>query len=72
MSAKVVELPARVRCERAASELRQGVIGVLTEIHRHGGEAAFHRAARDLVASVAAVVAHLEGRQRMLDVLQLV
>lgn len=46
-----------------------GVIGVLKEIHRHGGEAAFHRAARDVVASVAALVAHFEGRQRMLDVL---
>jgi hypothetical protein len=45
---------------------------VLTEIHRHGGDDAFHRAARDVVASVAAVVAHIEGRQRMLDVLHLV
>jgi hypothetical protein len=45
---------------------------VLKEIHRCGGDAALHSAARDLVASVAAVVAHFEGRQRMLDVLQLV
>jgi hypothetical protein len=52
--------------------LREGVIGVLNDIHRHGGEAELHRAARDLVASVAAVVAHLEGRQGMLDVLYLV
>ncbi len=72
MSAKVLELPARVRCDRAARDLREGVIGVLKEIHRHGGEAAFHRAARDVVASVAALVAHFEGRQRMLDVLDLV
>jgi hypothetical protein len=35
------------------------VIGVLTEIHRHGGDDALHRAARDLIASVAAVAAHL-------------
>ena len=56
VSAKVLELPARVRCDRAARELREGVIGVLKEIHRHGGDAAFHRAARDLVASVAATV----------------
>jgi len=48
------------------------VIGVLKEIHRHGGDAAFHRAARDLVASVAATVAHVEGRQHMLDVLGLI
>ena len=68
VSAKVLELPARVRCDRAARELREGVIGVLKEIHRHGGDAAFHRAARDLVASVAAV----EGRQHMLDVLGLI
>jgi hypothetical protein len=66
------ELPARVRCDRAARELREGVIGVLKEIHRHGGDAAFHRAARDLVASVAAIVAQVEGRQRMLDVLGLI
>ncbi len=72
MSAKVLELPARVRCDRAAHDLREGVIGVLKEIHRHGGEAAFHRAARDVVASVAALVVHFEGRQRMLDVLDLV
>ena len=72
MSAKVLELPERVRCDRAARELREGVIGVLNEIHRQGGDAAFHRAARDLVASVVAVVAHFEGRQRMLDVLDLV
>jgi hypothetical protein len=72
MSAKVVELSARLRCDRAACELREGVIGVLTEIHRHGGDDAFHRTARNLIASVAAVVAHVEGRQRMLDVLQLV
>jgi hypothetical protein len=72
VSAKVLELPARVRCDRAARELREGVIGVLKEIHRHGGDAAFHRAARDLVASVAAVVAQVEGRQRMLDVLGLI
>ena len=72
VSAKVFELPARVRCDRAARELREGVIGVLKEIHRHGGDAAFHRAARDLVASVAATVAHVEGRQRMLDVLGLI
>jgi len=45
------------------------LVGVLKEIHRHGGDAAFHRAARDLVASVAATVAHVEGRQHMLDVL---
>jgi hypothetical protein len=51
MSAKVLELPERVRCDRAARELREGVIGVLSEIHRQGGDAAFHRAARDLVAS---------------------
>ena len=62
VSAKVFELPARVRCDRAARELREGVIGVLKEIHRHGGDAAFHRAARDLVASVAATVAHVQGR----------
>jgi len=43
MSAKVLELPERVRCDRAARELREGVIGVLKEIHRHGGDAAFHR-----------------------------
>jgi hypothetical protein len=72
MSAKVLKLPARVRCDRAARELREGVIGVLKEIRRHGGDAAFHRAARDLVASVAALVAHVEGRQRMLDVLDLI
>ena len=29
VSAKVFELPARVRCDRAARELREGVIGVL-------------------------------------------
>ena len=46
MSAKIIELPARVRCDRAARELREGVIGVLNEIRRHGGEAAFHRAAK--------------------------
>jgi len=72
VSAKVLELPARVRCDRAARELREGVIGVLKEIHRHGDDAAFHRAARDLVASVAATVAHVEGRQHMLDVLGLI
>ena len=72
MSAKVLELPARVRCDRAARELREGVIGVLKEIHQHGGDAAFHRAARNLVASVAATVAHVEGRQHMLDVLGLI
>ena len=44
---------------------------MLKEIYRHGGDAAFHRAARDLVASVAAIVAQVEGRQRMLDVLDL-
>jgi hypothetical protein len=68
VSAKVLELPARVRCDRGARELREGVVGVLKEIHRHGGDAAFHRAARDLVASVAATV----GRQHMLDVLGLI
>jgi hypothetical protein len=72
MSAKVLEMPERIRCDRAARELREGVIQVLTEIHRHGGDDAFHKTARDLIASVAAVVAHVEGRQRMLDVLQLV
>ena len=72
VSAQVLELPARVRCDRAARELREGVTGVLKEIHRHGGDAAFHRAARDLVASVAAIVAQVEGRQRMLDVLGLI
>ena len=72
MSAKVLELPARIRCDRAARELREGVIEVLKQIHRHGGNAAFHTAARDLVASVAAVVVHVEGRQRMLDLLDLV
>ena len=72
VSAKVLELPARVRCDRAARELREGVIGVLKEIHQHGGDAAFHRAARDLVASVAAIVAQVEGRERMLDVLGLI
>ena len=72
VSAKVLELPARVRCDRGARELREGVVGVLKEIHRHGGDAAFHRAARDLVASVAATVAHVEGRQHMLDVLGLI
>ena len=72
VSAKVFELPARIRCDRAARELREGVTGVLKEIHRHGGDAAFHRAARDLVASVAATVAHVEGRQHMLDVLGLI
>jgi hypothetical protein len=41
--------------------LREGVTGVLKEIHRHGGDAAFHRAARDLVASVAAIVAQVEA-----------
>jgi hypothetical protein len=55
VSAKVFELPARVRCDRAARELREGVIGVLKEVHRHGGDAAFHRAARDLVARVQCV-----------------
>ena len=40
VSAKVLELPARVRCDRAARELREGVIGVLKEI-RLGGDAAF-------------------------------
>jgi len=72
MSAKVLELPARVRCDRAARELREGAIGVLKEIHRHGGDAAFHRGARDLVASVAAIVAQVEGRQCMLDALGLI
>jgi hypothetical protein len=72
MSAKVLELPARVRCDRAARELREGAIGVLKEIHRHGGDAAFHRAARDLVASVAAIVAQVEGRQCMLGALGLI
>ena len=72
MSAKVLELPARVRCDRAARELRESVIGVLKEIRRHCGDTAFHRAARDLVASVAATVAQVEGRQRMLDVLDLI
>lgn len=72
MSAKVLELPARVRCDRAARELREGAIGVLKEIYRHGGDAAFHRAARDLVASVAAIVAQVEGRQCMLDALGLI
>jgi hypothetical protein len=72
MSAEVLELPERVRCDRAARELREGVIDVLNEIHRQGGDAAFHSAAGDLVASVTAVVAHFEGRQRMLDVLDLV
>ena len=70
VSAQVLELPARVRCDRAARELREGVTGVLKEIHRHGGDG--HRAARDLVASVAAIVAQVEGRQRMLDVLGLI
>jgi hypothetical protein len=46
MSDKVLELPARVRCDRAARELRESVIGVLKEVRRHGGDAAFHRAAR--------------------------
>jgi hypothetical protein len=72
VSAQVLELPARVRCDRAARELREAVTGVLKEIHRHGGDAAFHRAARDLVASVAAIVAQVEGRQRTLDVLGLI
>ena len=72
MSAKVLELQARVRCDRAARELREGVIGVLKEIRRHGGDAAFHRAARDLVASVAVLVAHVEGHKCMLDVLDLI
>jgi hypothetical protein len=72
MSATVLELPARARCDRAARELRESVMGVLKEIRRHGGDAAFHRAARDLVASVAAIVAQVEGRQRMLDVLDLI
>jgi hypothetical protein len=72
MSATVLELPARARCDRAARELRESVMGVLKEIRRHGGDAAFHRAARDLVASVAAIVRQVEGRQRMLDVLDLI
>ena len=72
VSAKVFELPARVRCDRAARELREGVISVLKATYRHCGDAAFHRAARDLVASVAAIVAQVEGRQHMLDVLGLV
>jgi hypothetical protein len=72
MSATVLELPARARCDRAARELRESVMGVLKEIRRHGGDAAFHRAARDLVASVAAIVTQVEGRQRMLDVLDLI
>jgi hypothetical protein len=72
VSAQVLELPARVRCDRAARELREGATGVLKEIHRHGGDAAFHRAAPDLEASVAATVAHVEGRQHMLDVLGLI
>ena len=29
VSAQVLELPARVRCDRAARELREGVTGVL-------------------------------------------
>jgi hypothetical protein len=49
MSAKVLELPARIRCDHVARELREDVTGVLNEIHRQGGDAAFHRAARDLV-----------------------
>jgi hypothetical protein len=72
MSATVLELPARARCDRAARELRESVMGVLKEIRRNGGDAAFHRAARDLVASVAAIVTQVEGRQRMLDVLDLI
>ena len=72
MSATVLELPARARCDRATRELRESVMGVLKEIRRHGGDAAFHRAARDLVASVAAIVTQVEGRQRMLDVLDLI
>ena len=36
MPAKVLELPER--CDRAARELREGVIGVLNEIHRQGGD----------------------------------
>ena len=72
MSAQIIELPARVRCDRAARELREGAMGVLNEIRRHGGDAAFHQAARDLVASVATMVEHIEGRRCMLDVLDLV
>jgi hypothetical protein len=72
MSAEVLRLPASIRCDHVAREMREGVIGVLNEIHRHGGDAAFHRAARDLMASVAAIVAHVEGRQRVLDVLDLI
>jgi hypothetical protein len=71
MSAKVFELPARIRCDRAARELREGALSVLNGIHHDGGDAALHRAARDLVGSVAALVAHVEGRQRMLDLLAL-
>ena len=41
MSAKVFELPARVRCDRAARELREGVISVLKEVHRHGATPPF-------------------------------
>jgi hypothetical protein len=57
MSAKLLELPVSIRCHQVARELRESVIGVLKEIHRDGGDVALHRAARDLVASVAAIVA---------------
>jgi hypothetical protein len=63
ISAKVLEFAARIRRDCKAHELREGVIGVRYEIRRHSGDAAFHPAARDLVASVTALLADVEGRR---------
>ena len=45
---------------------------VAEELQRRRGTRIGEQAARDLVASVAAIVAQVEGRQRMLDVLDLI
>jgi len=65
----ILTLPPAHRADYTGIALTRDVIDVLRVIERTGGRASFDTASRRLLISLAAIIAHEEGHERLVELL---
>jgi hypothetical protein len=66
---EVLQMPRRARAEREACELQDVAIEKLVTIKFGAGDEAFDKAARRLIAAIAAILARERGNKHVADFL---
>jgi hypothetical protein len=69
---EVIQMPRRVRAEHVACGLQNAVVETLCAIQASAGNEAFDRAALRIMTATASVLAHVCGREHVINLFDLI